>query len=1063
MFSRFFIDRPIFASVLSVVIVIAGLVTFKSLPIAQYPDILPPTVVVSATYAGANARVLSDTVAQPIEEEVNGVEGMLYMSSTCSNNGQYQLIVTFATGTDLDMAAVRVQNRVSIAEPLLPEEVKRVGVTTQKQSSNIVLIVSLTSKAERMDELYLSNYATLQIKDELARLEGVGSVQVYGAGKYSMRIWLDPAKLKARGLTTNDVTNAIAEQNVQVAAGQIGQPPVPEDQSYQYVINAAGRLADVREFEAIVLKTEEGGRFTRLQDVARVELGAISYDVSSMFKGEPSAAIAVFQLPGANALKVYQRVDQKMAELSKSFPKDIEYRLPFNSTQFISTSIHEVLETLFIASFLVFAVIFIFLQDWRASLIPAVTIPVSLIGTFGVMGLLGISINMISLFAIVLAIGIVVDDAIVVVENASRHIDETGMHPRDATIQAMGEVTGPIVATTLVLMAVFVPTAFLGGISGLLYRQFALTIATATVFSALNALTMSPALCAIVLRPSPERRNPFFRAFNWAYAGGQNLYLKTLRTAVRHAVWTLPLFLLLAAAAYWGFITLPTGFLPKEDQGYAMLSVQLPDAASKPRTDAVVEKITRKLGEVQGVEDWVSISGYSLLDGANASNAATYFVMFEPWVERGKRGLGLEEMIGQLWQLAASIEEAGVVAFPPPAIIGLGEAGGFQLQVQDRGNLGLSALEQITQELVLDCNGQTGLKNVFSMFRANVPQLYTDIDRTQAKALSVPLSEVFDTLQAYLGSVYVNDFNKFGRTYQVNIQADAHYRRHIEDIRQIEVRNTRNEMVPLGAILKVKKTLGPQIINRYNMYPSSALNGEAAPGFSSGDALTLVEKTAATRLPASMGFEWTGMSYQEKATAGQAAGIFLLAVIFVYLVLCAQYESWSIPLSVIPVVPLGLLGTVAALAVRGMDVNMYTEIGIVLLIGMTCKTAILIVEFAKVRHETGESIADAAIEASRLRFRPILMTACTFICGVLPLAIATGAGASSRRALGTAVTSGMAAATALMVIFVPAFFAIIQGLSERFRPGVRNAPGRTPPGDSPPPGETISHRDESKG
>lgn len=1041
MFSGFFIDRPIFASVISIIIVIAGLVTFRALPISQYPDILPPTVVVSTTYAGASARVLSDTVAQPIEEEVNGVEGMLYMSSTCSSNGQYQLTVTFATGTDLDMAAVRVQNRVSVAEPLLPEEVKKVGVTTQKQSQNVVLIASLTSKDPGMDELFLSNYASLRIKDELSRLDGVGSVLVWGAGKYSMRLWLDPAKLKARGLTTNDVEAAIQEQNVQVAAGQIGQPPVPGDQVHQYVINAAGRLADVRQFEDIILKTEDGERFTRLRDVARVELGSVSYDVSSMFKGEPAAAIAVFQLPGANALKVYERVERKMAELSKSFPKDLEYRLPFNSTQFISTSIREVLETLFIASFLVFIVIFMFLQDWRASLIPAVTIPISLIGTFGVMGLLGISINMISLFAIALAIGIVVDDAIVVVENASRHIDEMGMHARDATIKAMEEVTGPIVATTLVLMAVFVPTAFLGGVSGLLYRQFALTIATATAFSALNALTMSPALCAIVLRPSPERRNVCFRVFNWAYGRGQNLYLRTLHLAVRRAVWTIPLFLLLAAAAYWGFNLLPTGFLPFEDQGYAMLSIQLPDAASKPRTDAVVDKITRKLGSVPGVEDWVSVSGYSLLDGANASNAAAYWVMFRPWDERGKQGLGIEAMIGQLFELSASIEEANVVAFPPPAIIGLGEAGGFQMQLQDRGGLGLPALEQMTQEMILDCNQQTGLKNVFSMFRANVPQLYTDINRTQAKALSVPLSEIFDTLQAHLGSTYINDFNKFGRTYQVNMQADAAFRRRIEDIRQIEVRNSRNEMVPLGAVLSVKKILGPQIINRYNIYPSSAINGEAAPGFSSGDALNLMEKVAAAKLPASMGFEWTGMSYQEKATAGQAGGIFLLAVIFVYLVLCAQYESWSLPLSVILVVPLGLLGTVAGLAVRGMDINMYTKIGIVLLIGMACKTAILIVEFAKVQREAGKSIDEAAIEASRLRFRPIIMTACTFICGVLPLAIATGAGAAGRQALGTAVSSGMMAATALMVVFVPAFFTIVQGLSERLRRSARRSAG----------------------
>ncbi len=1044
MFSRFFIDRPIFASVISVVIVIAGLVIFRMLPISQYPDILPPTVVVSASYPGANAKVLADTVAQPIEEQVNGVEGMLYLSSTCSSNGQYQLTITFATGTDLDMAAVRVQNRVATAEPLLPEEVKRLGVTTQKQSSNIVLFVALTSSDERMDELFLSNYASLHIKDELARLQGVGSVMVFGAGNYSMRIWLDPVRLKARGLTTSDVVDAIKEQNVQVAAGQIGQPPVPDDQVFQFVINAAGRLADVREFEDIIVKTGDAGRLTRVKDVARVEMGSVSYDVTSLYKGRPSAAIAVFQLPGANALDVAGRVEARMAGLHKSFPSGLEYHIPFNSTQFISTSIHEVLQTLLIASLLVFVVIFVFLQDWRASLIPAVTIPVSLIGTFGVMGLMGISVNMISLFAIVLAIGIVVDDAIVVVENASRHIDESGLHARDATIRAMGEVTGPIIATTLVLMAVFVPTAFLGGISGQLYRQFALTIATATAFSALNALTMSPALCAIVLRPSPERRNIFFRAFNWTYDKGQSLYLYTLRTVVRRAVIAVPVFLVLAAAAYWGFGSLPTGFLPMEDQGYAMLSVQLPDAASKARTNAVVEKINGKLAAMQGIENWISVSGYSLLDGANASNSAAYWIIFDPWKERGKLGLGLELMLGQLWQGANSIEEAAVVAFPPPAIIGLGEAGGFQMQIQDRGDLGLPALQQITQEMVLDANGQTGLKNVFSMFRANVPQLFADIDRTQAKALDIPLSVIFDTLQAYLGSVYVNDFNRFGRTYQVNVQADAGFRRRIEDIRQLEVRNNRNEMVPLGTVVKVKKTLGPQIINRYNMYPSASINGEAAPGFSSGDALSLMEKAAAVKLPSSMGYEWTGMSYQEKAVGGQAMGLFLLAVVFVYLVLCAQYESWSIPLSVILVVPLGLLGTVVALAVRGLDVNMYTEIGIVLLIGMACKTAILIVEFAKVHRESGESIADAAIEASRLRFRPIIMTACTFIFGVSPLVIASGAGASSRQALGTAVFGGMIAATGLMVVFVPAFYVVIQKSSEWLRPQKGSAHQKSP-------------------
>lgn len=1033
MFSKFFIDRPIFASVVSIIIVIAGMVTFKMLPISQYPDILPPTVVVAASYPGANAKILADTVAQPIEEQVNGVEDMLYMSSTCSGNGSYQLTITFATGTDLDMAAVRVQNRVSAAEPSLPEEVKRLGVTTQKQSSNIVAFVSLTSTDPGMDELFLSNYASLYIKDELSRLDGVGSVMVFGVGNYSMRVWMDPGKLKARGLTAGDVVAAIREQNVQVAAGQVGQPPVPEDQRFQFVINAAGRLTDVRQFEEIVLKTGEGGRLTRLGDVARVELGSVSYDVTSQSNGKQTAAIAVFQLPGANALKVVQRVQARMAELGKSFPKGLEYSLPFDTTRFISRSIAEVVETLLIACLLVFFVILIFLQDWRASLIPAITIPVSLIGTFAVMGLMGIGINMISLFAIVLAIGIVVDDAIVVVENAARHIGDSGLSARDATVRAMEEVTGPIIATTLVLMAVFVPTAFLGGISGQLYRQFALTIATSTAFSALNALTMSPALCAIVLRPAREQRNYFFRAFNWAYGGGQNLYMHTLRAAVRRAGLMIPLFLLLTAGAYWGFVSLPTGFLPSEDQGYAMLSIQLPDAASKARTDAVVGKLNEALARMPGIESHISVSGYSLLDGAIVSNSAAFWIVFSPWDEREKQGLGLEAMLGQLWKAAGSIQEAEVVAFAPPAIIGLGEAGGFQMQLQDRGNAGLPALEQVTQELVRDANAQPGLKSVFSMFRATVPQIYADVDRTRAKALDVSLSSIFDTLQASLGSLYTNDFNIFGRTYQVNVQADAPFRRHMEDIRQLEVRNSRGEMVPLGTLVKVHKYLGPQIINRFNMYPTAAVNGQAAPGYSSGDALKLMEQAADSKLPASMGYQWTGMAYQEKTTGGQAMGLFLLAVVFVYLVLCAQYESWSIPMSVILVVPLALLGTIAALAARGQDVNMYTEIGIVLLIGMACKTAILIVEFAKVQRENGRSIGEAALEASRLRFRPIVMTACTFICGVAPLVIATGAGASSRQALGTAVFGGMISATFLMVVFVPAFYVVIQKLSERLR------------------------------
>jgi len=1033
MFSLFFINRPIFASVISMLIVLAGLVTFRNLPISQYPDILPPTVVVTASYPGANAKVLADTVAQPIEEQVNGVEGMLYMSSTSSNNGQYQLTVTFETGTDLDMAAVRVQNRVAVAEPLLPEEVKRLGVTTQKQSSNIVLIVTLTSTDGAYDELFLSNYATLRIKDEISRLDGVGNVLVFGAGNYSMRVWLDPGRLKARDLTTQDVAAAIQEQNIQVAAGQIGQPPIPEDQSFQYPINTLGRLSDVEQFEDIIVKTAQDGTIIRVKDIARVELGAVNYDTSGFLDNKPNAALAVFQLPGANALEVTQRVNAKMAELAKVFPPGLLYQLPFDTTRFVSSAIREVFMTLFIATLLVFLVIYIFLEDWRAAVIPGVAIPVSLIGTFTVMGFLGISINMISLFGIVLAIGIVVDDAIVVVENAVRNMQDHGLPAREATMRAMQEVTGPIIATTLVLLAVFLPTAFLAGISGQLYRQFALTIATATFFSAVNALTMSPALCALLLRPAPERRGIFFQAFNRLYESSRNLYQGTVALVLRRAFVVFPLYILLAGASYLGFVNLPTGFLPMEDQGYAMLSVQLPDAASKVRTDAVVAKINSRLATIPGIESAVGVSGFSLLDGSNAPNAAAFWIILKPWDERNTPDLSLEAIVGNLWGMAYTIPDANIFAFPPPAIIGLGEAGGFQMELQDRGGAGLPALQQMVQEIVRDAAAQPGLARIYSMFRANVPQLYVDVNRTQAKTLEIPLNNIFNTLQSSLGSLYVNDFNRFGRTYQVNVQADAAFRRSPEDIRRLEVRNVRGEMIPLGAVVNVERTVGPQTISRYNLYPSASISGSAAPGYSSGDALRIMEALAAAKLPPSMGFEWTGMSFQEKRVAGQAAGIFVLAVAFVYLVLCAQYESWTISLAIILVVPLALVGTVLALFIRQMDVNLYTQIGIVLLIGMAAKTAILMVEFAKILREGGMSVVEAAMEAARLRYRPILMTGFTFIAGTFPLVVATGPGAASRQALGTAVCGGMFSAVLLMLLFVPSFYVAVQRMSERVR------------------------------
>jgi len=1028
--SRIFIERPILSTVLAIVIVIAGLVTLPVLPVAQYPDITPPTVRVSTSYPGANAQVVADTVAAPIEQQVNGVEGMIYMSSTSANDGTYALTVTFEVGTDLDMAQVLVQNRVAIAQARLPEEVKRQGVTTKKQSTSIVLLISLTSPDERYDSLYLTNYASLRLIDELKRVDGVGDVTVFGGGDYSMRIWLDPNKLKARGLTTQDVIEAIREQNVQVAAGQIGQPPAPAGQSFQYAINTLGRLQEVQQFEDIIVKTGEMGRMTRVRDLARVELGSQIYSQTAQLNGSPTAAISIYQLPGANALQVAERVRETMGRLGDGFPQGLDWSIPFDTTKAVEASIAEVYETLFIAIALVFTTIFVFLQDWRATLIPAVTIPVSLIGTFAVMALLGFSINLPTLFGLVLAIGIVVDDAIVVVENVTRLIDEEGLPAREAAFKAMKEVSGPVVATTLVLLAVFVPAAFMGGITGSLNRQFALTIAAATVISSLNALTLSPALAALLLRPSQTRRTGFFGAFNRVFDTGAKGYVAIVQRAVRQVALSMLIFAGLTGAAVYGFGRLPTGFLPTEDLGYFFAVAQLPDAASLQRTDEVASRMTEAFLATPGISDAVTISGFSLLDASNSSNAATAFVVMDPWEERSDPSLSQEAILTNLRGRFEEIREGVIFAFIPPAINGLGVSGGFQMQLQDRGSVGFDALQQVAQEMVADGNAQSGLQALNTTFRARVPQLFADIDRTKAKTLGVRLDDVFGTLQAALGSAYVNDFNKFGRTYQVNVQADSRFRQERGDIRRLEVRNERGEMVPLGTLVHVTESFGPQLITRFNLYPSAAINGEAAAGFSSGQALNLMEQMADSKLPLSMGFEWTGMSYQEKKVGSEAVVIFALAVLLVFLVLAGQYESWSAPAAVILAVPLGLLGAVIAVALRGLANDVYMQIGLVLLVAMASKNAILIVEFARERRARGLAILDAAVEAARLRFRPILMTAFSSLLGFLPLVIATGAGSASRRSLGTVVFGGMLAATFIAVVLVPVFFVVFQRLGE---------------------------------
>ena len=1051
MFSRFFIERPIFANVIAIVTMLIGAVTLFVLPVEQFPQITPPTVLVSTNYPGADAKVLSDTVASPIEDEVNGVEGSLYMSSTCAGDGSYKLTVTFQVGTNLDMAQVLVQNRVAIAMPKLPEEVQRQGVTTKKQSTSIILVATLTSPDNRYDSLFLSNFATREIKDVLSRIKGVGDINIFGSSNYGMRIWLDPEKLKARRISTQDVLDAIKEQNVQVAAGQVGQPPSPTSQGFQYSVTTLGRLTDVGQFENIVVKNEpgneRGGRLTRIKDVARVELGGQTYDQYCEKTGQPAAGIAVYQLPGANAVDVAHKVEHALEELRPRFPEKMEYSIPFNTTIFVEESIHEVYKTLFEAGLLVLIVILVFLQDWRAVLVPATTVPVTIIGAFAAMAALGFSVNTLTLFGLILAIGIVVDDAIVIVENAAHHIDHDHLDPKSATIKAMSEVIGPVIGITLVLMAVFLPTAFLGGITGQLYRQFALTIAATAIISAINAVTLKPAQCATYLRPTPARKNLFYRGFNRAYDACESVYAAIVGVAVRHCGWMMVLFVGLVGLTGWWFARLPTGFLPTEDQGYAIVGVQLPDAASQSRTRAVVEKLNAILKETPGVANWVMIGGNSVLDATVASNAATYYVVWDPWEKRNRPELRQDAILANLRRKFYAVEEAIVFVFAPPAIQGLGVAGGFQMQLEDRRGVSLAEVQQVTDEMLKDGNAQSGLRGLNSTFRASVPQIFADVDRVKAKSLDVPLGNVFGTLQASLGSAYVNDFNMLGRVYQVRVQADQKFRLVPEDIERLEVRNRSGRMVPLGTLVTVREVVGPQIITRYNKYPSAAITGESAPGFSSGEALKLMEQMAAGKLPPSMSYEWTGMSYQEKAVGSQAIWIFGLAVLLVYLVLAAQYESWTTPAAVILVVPLALLGTVAAVAVRGMDINIYTQIGIVLIIALASKNAILIVEFARELRAGGLGLLESAVRAARQRFRPILMTSFAFILGIAPLVNAQGAGAASRQALGTAVFGGMIAATVLAVFFVPVFFVVVQSLSE---PRRSSLPPATAPVDKAP-------------
>ena len=1044
MLPRFFIHRPVFALVLSIVVALLGAVAIPVLPVEETPDITPPTVSVRAAWPGASAPVIAENVAVPIEQRVNGVDDMLYLSSTSADDGSMAVTVTFDVGVDVDMATVLVQNRVAAADPLLPEEAKRQGITTTKQSTNMVQVVNLVSPGGRYDDIYISNYINLNVTDVLSRVPGVANVQVFGARDYGMRVWLDPARLKARGLTTTDVVAAIRSQNVQVAAGQIGAPPTPSGQSFQYTVNAAGRLSEVAEFENLILRVDDGA-VLRLRDVARVELGAQNYATSMRLNGQPSVALAIYQLPGANALAVADGVEEAMATLAERFPDGLEYRIAYDATGAITASIEEVVVTLLIAVLLVVGTVYLFLQDIRTTLIPAVTIPVSLLGTFGVMLVLGLSINTLTLFGLVLAIGIVVDDAIVVVENTTRLIDTEGLSAKAAAARAMEQVTGPVVATTLVLLAVFVPITMMGGITGRLYSQFALTISTATVLSSFNALTLSPALCALLLRPTPAGRGALFRWFNHGLDRATTLYAGVVAGLARRVALVMAVFAGLLAAGWLGFASLPGGFVPDEDKGTVFVHVQLPDSASLERTEAVLGGVTGMLTAAPGVQDVITIGGFSLLTGLNASNMGAAIAVLDDWSGRSGPGLHAAAIAEQVsGMLFMQIQEAVAFGFTPPPIAGLGNAAGFEFVLQDRGGLGPQQLQTFADDLAAAANAHPVLTRVNSSFRANVPQLDLDVDRTKTQTLGVALDDVFGTLQAYLGSAYVNDFSRFGRTYRVMIQADAAFRRRIDDIRALEVRDAEGNMIPLGTLLAVRDTVGPQAVTRYNLFPSATITGSPAPGFSAGEARQAMETLAARLLPPSMGFEWTGTTFQQIAAGNQAPLLFALAFVLVFLFLAAQYESWLIPVAVVLAIPFSLIGAFYGTLLRAYDNNVYTQIGLVLLIGLSAKTAILVVEFAKqLREQEGRTTVDAAVEAARLRFRAVLMTAVSFILGVLPLLIATGAGAASRRALGTAVFSGMAAATLPGVIFIPVFYVLVQRIRDR-RASPAGPPGAPP-------------------
>ena len=1048
--AHFFIDRPIFATVVSIVITIFGAISYLSLPAAQYPDIVPPTVVVRASYPGASPEVIADTVATPIEQEVNGVEDMLYMSSQCTVDGQMELTVTFKLGTDLDNSQVLVQNRVTTAEPRLPEEVRRQGVTTLKSSPDLLMVIHLVSPDKRYDQLYLSNYALIQVRDALARVEGVGSISTPGLREYSMRVWLDPERLSHLSLIPSDVVRAMQAQNVQVASGVVGQAPRSTKGDFQLTVKTLGRLTDPKQFADIILKTGADGRVVRVADVGRIELGARDYSINSYVDGEVGVGMAISQLPGSNALATAAALEATIQRLSKDFPGGLTYRIAYNPTVFVRESIDSVIHTLYEAAALVVIVVLVFLQNWRATLIPLLAIPVSLVGTFAAMSAFGFSLNMLSLFGLVLAIGIVVDDAIVVVENVERHI-ASGLPPREAAHKAMDEVTAAVIAIAVGLSAVFVPTAFIAGLSGQFYRQFALTIAVSTLLSAFVSLTLSPALCAILLQPHGARKDWFgrgwdllfgwfFRGFNRAFDGVGNRYSRAVGWLLRRLAIPLLLYAALIALTGYGFKAVPSGFIPRQDKGYLITVIQLPDGASLERTDEVVRRASAIIRKNPVVGHTVEFVGYS--GAARSNNPSAAVIFFGPLLPHERKHAHdqpniLNEMSaiqGELMQ----IPDANIFIIPAPPVQGLGTSGGYKFLVQDRQGHGARALQEATRDLIDAARKEPALAGVFTIYNAGTPQIFADVDRVKAQMLDVPLSNVFDALQVNLGSAYVNDLNLYGRTFQVRAQAEEEFRDFADDIERLKTRNASGGMVPLGSVVDVRWETGPDRVVRYNMYPSAEVQGDTAPGFSSGQAIATIERLAGAILPQGMSIEWTDIAYQEQMAGNSALYIFPLCVLFVFLVHSAEYESWSLPLAIILIAPVCLPFALGGVWLRGMDNNLITQISFVVLIGLAAKNAVLIVEFAKHQEEHGMGTFEAAVEACRLRLRPIIMTSFAFILGVVPLARAVGPGYEMRRVLGTTVFSGMLGVTIFGLFLTPTFYILLRKLSGKYRKGGRD-------------------------